>query len=140
VATKGGFRRQGPHEWSADCRPDALRAACEGSLRRLGLDRIGLYQLHVVDAAVPIEESVGALSELQFEGKVGALGVCNVDLEQLARARSTAEIVSVQNRLSLAELAALDRERLWSYRAKRVARRARTHAVRARGAPRGRAR
>jgi len=140
VATKGGFRRQGAHEWSADCRPDALHAACEGSLRRLVLDGIGLYQLHVVDAAVPIEESVGTLSELQSEGKVVALGVCNVDLEQLARARSTAEIVSVQNRLSLAELAALDRERLWSYCANRVARRARIHAVRARGALRGRAR
>jgi pyridoxine 4-dehydrogenase len=103
VATKGGFRRHGPHEWSADCRPEALRAACEGSLRRLGIERIDLYQLHVVDADVPIEESVGALDELQAEGKVGAVGVCNVDLEQLARARSTAEIVSVQNRLSLVE-------------------------------------
>jgi pyridoxine 4-dehydrogenase len=118
VATKGGFRRHGPHEWSADCRPEALRAACEGSLRRLGIERIDLYQLHVVDAAVPIEESVGALSELQSEGKVGALGVCNVDPEQLARARSTAEIVSVQNRFSLAErgsedvLAASEREGL----------------------------
>ena len=108
VATKGGFRRHGPHEWSADCRPEALRAACEGSLRRLGVERIDLYQLHVVDAAVPIEESVGALAELQAEGKVDALGVCNVDLEQLARARSTAEIVSVQNRLSLAERSADD--------------------------------
>jgi pyridoxine 4-dehydrogenase len=103
VATKGGFRRHGPHEWSADCRPEALRAACEGSLRRLGLERIDLYQLHVVDAAVPIEESMGALAELQSEGKVGALGVCNVNLEQLARARTAAEIVSVQNRLNLAE-------------------------------------
>jgi aryl-alcohol dehydrogenase-like predicted oxidoreductase len=103
VATKGGFRRHGPHEWSADCRPEALRTACEGSLRRLGIERIDLYQLHVVDAAVPIEESVGALAELQSEGKVGALGVCNVDPEQLARARTAAEIVSVQNRFSLAE-------------------------------------
>jgi pyridoxine 4-dehydrogenase len=103
VATKGGFRRHGPHEWSADCRPEALRAACEGSLRRLGLERIDLYQLHVVDAAVPIEESVGALAELQSEGKVGALGVCNVNLGQLARAGTAAEIVSVQNRLNLAE-------------------------------------
>ena len=103
IATKGGFRRHGPHEWSADCRPEALRAACEGSLRRLALERIDLYQLHVVDAAVPIEESVGALAELQAEGKVGAIGVCNVDLVELTRARSMAEIVSVQNRLSLAE-------------------------------------
>jgi pyridoxine 4-dehydrogenase len=103
VATKGGFRRHGPHEWSADCRPEALRRACEGSLRRLGLERIDLYQLHVVDAAVPIEESVGALAELQAEGKIRALGVCNVDAGHLERARAAAEVVSVQNRLSLAE-------------------------------------
>jgi pyridoxine 4-dehydrogenase len=103
VATKGGFRRHGPHEWSADCRPEALRRACEGSLRRLGLERIDLYQLHVVDAAVPIGESVGALAELQAEGKIRALGVCNVDAGHLERARAAAEVVSVQNRLSLAE-------------------------------------
>jgi pyridoxine 4-dehydrogenase len=103
VATKGGFRRHGPHEWSADCRPEALRRACEGSLRRLGLERIDLYQLHVVDAAVPIEESLGALAELQAEGKIRAVGVCNVDVGHLERARATTEVVSVQNRLSLAE-------------------------------------
>jgi pyridoxine 4-dehydrogenase len=103
VATKGGFRRHGPHEWSADCRPETLRRACEGSLRRLGLERIDLYQLHVVDAAVPIGESVGALAELQAEGKIRALGVCNVDAGHLERARAAAEVVSVQNRLSLAE-------------------------------------
>jgi pyridoxine 4-dehydrogenase len=103
VATKGGFRRHGPHEWSADCRPEALRRACEGSLGRLGLERIDLYQLHVVDAAVPIGESVGALAELQAEGKIRALGVCNVDAGHLERARAATEVVSVQNRLSLAE-------------------------------------
>jgi pyridoxine 4-dehydrogenase len=103
VATKGGFRRHGPHEWSADCRPEALRRACEGSLRRLGLERIDLYQLHVVDAAVPIEESLGALAELQAEGKIRAVGVCNIDVGHLERARATTEVVSVQNRLSLAE-------------------------------------
>jgi aryl-alcohol dehydrogenase-like predicted oxidoreductase len=103
VATKGGFRRDGPHEWAADCRPETLRAACEGSLRRLGLDRIDLYQLHVVDAQVPIEESVGALAELQAEGKIRHVGVCNVDARQLARAQSAAPVVSVQNRFSLAE-------------------------------------
>ena len=108
VATKGGFRRHGPHEWSADCRPEALRRACEGSLRRLGLERIDLYQLHVVDAAVPIEESVGALAELQAEGKIRALGVCNVDAQHLERARAAAEVVSVQNRLSLAERSSED--------------------------------
>ncbi len=103
VGTKGGFRRHGPHEWSADCRPDALRSACEGSLRRLGLERIDLYQLHVVDPAVPLEESVGALLELQAEGKIRSVGVCNVGVEQLEHARAAGKLVSVQNRLSLAE-------------------------------------
>lgn len=103
VATKGGFRRHGPHEWEADCRPASLEAACEGSLRRLGLERIDLYQLHLVDARVPVEESVGALAELQRAGRIRHIGVCNVDEHQLARARATAEIVSVQNRFSLVE-------------------------------------
>lgn len=103
VATKGGFRRRGPYEWEADCRPESLRAACEGSLRRLGLERIDLYQLHLVDARVPVEESVGALADLQREGAIRHIGVCNVDEEQLARAAATAAIVSVQNRFSLVE-------------------------------------
>lgn len=103
VATKGGFRRHGPHEWEADCRPESLRAACEASLRRLGLDRIDLYQLHLVDPAVPVEESIGALAELQREGAIHHIGVCNVDVGQLGRARRTAAVVSVQNRFSLVE-------------------------------------
>ena len=103
IATKGGFRRHGPHEWEADCRPESLRAACEGSLRRLGVERIDLYQLHVVDARVPLEESVGALAELQRAGKIRHIGVCNVSEAGLARARAVAEVVSVQNRLSLVE-------------------------------------
>ncbi len=69
IATKGGFRRHGPHEWEADCRPESLRAACEGSLRRLGLERIDLYQLHLVDERVPVEESIGALAELRRAGQ-----------------------------------------------------------------------
>lgn len=105
IATKGGFRRHGPHEWEPDCRPEWLRGACEASLRHLGLDRLDLYQLHLVDARVPMEESVGALVELQREGKIRHIGVCNVDEEQLRRARTTADIVSVQNRYSLAERA-----------------------------------
>ncbi len=108
VATKGGFRRHGPHEWEADCRPQSLRAACEASLRRLGLDRIELYQLHLVDPAVPVEESVGALAELQREGAIRHIGVCNVDAEQLEQARRTAEIVSAQNRFSLVERSSRD--------------------------------
>jgi pyridoxine 4-dehydrogenase len=107
VATKGGFRRDGPHEWRADCRPESLRAACEASLRRLKVERIDLYQLHLVDPRVPLEESLGALVELQEEGKVRRIGVCNVDLGQLERARRAAEVVSVQNRLSLAERSSL---------------------------------
>jgi pyridoxine 4-dehydrogenase len=103
VATKGGFRRHGPHEWEADCRPSSLRAACEGSLRRLGLERIDLYQLHLVDERVPVEESVGALAELQREGKIRDIGVCNVDEHQLGRARASAPVASVQNRYSLVE-------------------------------------
>jgi aryl-alcohol dehydrogenase-like predicted oxidoreductase len=103
IATKGGFRRHGPHEWEADCRPESLRAACEASLQRLGLERVDLYQLHLVDARVPVEESVGALAELQRAGKIRQIGVCNVNEEQLARARTAAEIVSVQNRYSLVE-------------------------------------
>jgi pyridoxine 4-dehydrogenase len=103
VATKGGFRRHGPHEWEADCRPESLKAACEASLRRLDLERIDLYQLHLVDARVPVEESVGALADLQREGKIRHIGVCNVGEHELARARATADVVSVQNRYSLVE-------------------------------------
>ncbi|HJS69831.1 MAG TPA: aldo/keto reductase [Gaiellaceae bacterium] len=108
IATKGGFRRHGPHEWEADCRPESLRAACEASLARLGVERIDLYQLHLVDARVPVEESVGALTELREEGKIRHIGVCNVDLGRLERARRVAEIVSVQNRFSLAERTSAD--------------------------------
>jgi len=103
IATKGGFRRHGPHEWSADCRPASLRAACEAGLQRLGLERIDLYQLHLVDPAVPLEESLGALAELREEGKVRHVGICNVSPAELDRARAVTEIASVQNRLSLAE-------------------------------------
>jgi pyridoxine 4-dehydrogenase len=103
IATKGGFRRHGPHDWEADCRPESLRAACESSLRRLDVERIDLYQLHVVDARVPLEDSVGALVELREEGKVRDIGICNVNLAQLERARRVTEVVSVQNRFSLAE-------------------------------------
>jgi aryl-alcohol dehydrogenase-like predicted oxidoreductase len=108
IATKGGFRRHGPHEWEADCRPEVLREACESSLRRLGVEQVDLYQLHVVDRRVPVEESVGALADLQRAGKIRHIGVCNVDLAELDRAREVAAIVSVQNRLSLAERASLD--------------------------------
>jgi pyridoxine 4-dehydrogenase len=103
VATKGGRTRRGPYQWGTDCRPASLRQACETSLGRLRLERIDLYQLHTVDSQVPLEESIGALTELQAEGKIRHIGVCNVSIEQLARARAVASIVSVQNRYSLAD-------------------------------------
>ena len=86
VATKGGLRRHGPGRWSQDGRPEHLRAACEGSLRRLRVDCIELYQLHSVDPAVPLEESLGALAELRAEGKIRRIGICNVTADELDRA------------------------------------------------------
>jgi pyridoxine 4-dehydrogenase len=103
IATKGGFTRPGPGRWEPDGRPEALKEACEGSLRRLRLDRIDLYQHHTPDPKVPYEESIGALKELQDEGKVRLVGVSNVDLEELATARSIVDVVSVQNRYNLTD-------------------------------------
>jgi aryl-alcohol dehydrogenase-like predicted oxidoreductase len=103
IATKGGLERPGPDQWVANGRPDHLRSACEASLKRLRLERIDLYQLHTVDARVPIEESVGALAQLQIQGKIRHIGVSNVSADQLARARRVAPIVAVQNRYSLAD-------------------------------------
>jgi pyridoxine 4-dehydrogenase len=106
IATKGGLQRTGPGEWPRDGRPEHLREACEGSLRRLRVDRIDLYQLHSPDPQVPYEESVGAMKELRDEGKVRMVGVSNVSVEQLETARSIVPVVSVQNRFNLG-----DRER-----------------------------
>lgn len=103
IATKGGLTRPGPSQWEPDCRPEHLREACEGSLRRLRVERIDLYQLHTVDPDVPLEESLGALVELRDEGKIARIGVSNVDADQLARARELAPVVSVQNRYSLGD-------------------------------------
>jgi aryl-alcohol dehydrogenase-like predicted oxidoreductase len=103
IATKGGLTRAGPSQWSPDCRPEHLREACEGSLRRLRLERIDVYQLHTVDPNVPLEESVGTLSDLRDEGKVAHVGLSNVDVGQLERAREIVPIVSVQNRFSIAD-------------------------------------
>jgi pyridoxine 4-dehydrogenase len=103
TATKGGFDRPGPGAWRPNGRPEHLRRACEGSLRRLGLERIDLYQLHTVDPSVPFEESVGALAELRGEGKVRHVGLSNVSVEQLDRARTIVPIASVQNRFSLSD-------------------------------------
>jgi pyridoxine 4-dehydrogenase len=101
IATKGGLTRSGPGRWSPDCRPEHLREACEGSLRRLRLERIDVYQLHTVDPKVPLEESIGALVELRDEGKIAHIGISNVNTEQLARAREIVPVVSVQNRYSI---------------------------------------
>ena len=103
VATKGGLTRPGPGDWQRDGRPESLRKALEGSLRRLRLERIDVYQLHAVDPRVPLEESVGTLAELQQEGKIRHIGVSNVDARQLASARELVPVVSVQNRYSLAD-------------------------------------
>ena len=103
IGTKGGLLHERPGEWLRDGRPETLRASCEGSLSRLRLERIDLYQLHSVDPSVPLEESVGALAELQQEGKIRHIGLSNVDTRQLAQARETATIVSVQNRYNVAD-------------------------------------
>jgi pyridoxine 4-dehydrogenase len=108
VATKGGLRRHGPGRWSKDGRPAHLEAACEASLRRLRVDCIELYQLHAVDPAVPLEESLGALAELRAAGKIRRIGICNVTSDELERALAVVPFVSVQNRFSVADRSAAD--------------------------------
>jgi pyridoxine 4-dehydrogenase len=103
IATKGGQLRDGPDQWRPDGRPEHLREALEGSLRRLGLERMDLYQLHRPDPKVPFEESVGALVRLREEGKIRHIGLSNVDEAQLDSARTITEIVSVQNRYNLSD-------------------------------------
>jgi pyridoxine 4-dehydrogenase len=103
IATKGGLVRPGPGRWDADGRPEQLRAACEGSLRRLRLERIALYQFHRPDPKVPLAESVGALVQLKDEGKIQHLGLSNVSEAQLRTARQLTPIVSVQNRYNVAD-------------------------------------
>jgi pyridoxine 4-dehydrogenase len=103
IATKGGLLRDGPGQWRPNGRPEHLKAACEGSLRRLGLERIDLYQLHTPDRKVPLEDSVGALADLQAEGKIRHIGLSNVNTEELARARELVTVVSVQDRYSLSD-------------------------------------
>ncbi|HMJ95661.1 MAG TPA: aldo/keto reductase, partial [Thermoleophilaceae bacterium] len=103
IATKGGLRRTGPGQWPRDARPERLKECCEGSLRRLKLDRIDLYQLHSPDPQVPYEDSVGALKELQDEGKIRHVGISNVTVEELEQARGIVEVVTVQNRYNLTD-------------------------------------
>jgi len=109
VATKGGLVRTQPGgDWPKDGRPEHLRAACEGSLRRLRLEQIPVYYLHRPDPEVPYEESVGALKELKDEGKIRHVAVSNVSLELLATARTIVDIALVQNQYSLTDRRAQD--------------------------------
>ena len=108
VATKCGLARPKPGRWDADCRPEKLRKDLEGSLARLRLERIDLYQLHTVDPKVPLEVSVGTLADMQREGKVRHIGLSNVTVRQLEAARRIVPIVSVQNRYSLADRSSED--------------------------------
>ena len=103
IATKGGLVRPGPNRWDGDGRPEHLREACEGSLRRLRLDQIPLYQLHAPDPKVPLAESVGAIAELKDEGKIRHVGVSNVSEAQLRAAQRIVPIVSVQNRFNVSD-------------------------------------
>ena len=105
LATKGGLERTGPGKWPRNGHPDHLKEACESSLQRLRVDQIDLYQLHSPDHKVPYEESVGAMKQLQDEGKVRHVGISNVSVAQLEQAREIVDVVSVQNRFNLADRA-----------------------------------
>jgi pyridoxine 4-dehydrogenase len=100
IATKGGFVRRGPNQWVENGKPEHLRFACESSLRRLRLERIDLYQLHRIDAKVPVEDQIGTLRDLQTQGKIKHIGLSEVSISQIRYARTMVEIVSVQNRYS----------------------------------------
>jgi len=108
IATKGGWNRPGPNQWTHDATPAHLREAVEGSLKRLRLDRIDVYQLHIPDPVVPFEASMETLAQLRNEGKIRLVALSNVTQEHIERARKIVPIVSVQNRYSFA-----DRE--WDY-------------------------
>ena len=108
IATKGGWNRPGPNQWTHDASPEHLRKAIEGSLKRLRLDRIDVYQLHAPDPAIPFDVSVETLAELREQGKIRLIGLSNVTKEHIERAQKITPIVSVQNRYSFA-----DRE--WDY-------------------------
>jgi pyridoxine 4-dehydrogenase len=108
IATKGGWNRPGPNQWTHDATPAHLRAAVEGSLKRLRLERIDVYQLHIPDPVVSFDDSVGTLARLKEEGKIRLVALSNVTQEHIERAQKIVQIVSVQNRYSFA-----DRE--WDY-------------------------
>jgi len=108
IATKGGWNRPGPNQWTHDATPAHLRDAVEGSLKRLRLERIDVYQLHIPDPVVSFDDSVGTLARLKEQGKIRCVALSNVTQEHIERARRIVPIVSVQNRCSFA-----DRE--WDY-------------------------
>ncbi len=103
IATKGGFDRPGPDRWVENGRPEHLTSACEGSLRRLRLDRIDLYQLHRIDPKVPAEDQLGTLKNLQTQGKIKHIGLSEVSVRQLQHAQTLVDVVTVQNRYSLSD-------------------------------------
>lgn len=103
IATKAGFQRPGPDDWVEDGRPEHLRSACEGSLRRLKLQRIDLFQLHRIDSQVALEDQIGALLDLQTEGKIRHIGLSEVSVGQIEAVRRLATVVSVQNRYNLVD-------------------------------------
>lgn len=103
IATKGGFDRGGPNQWTVNCRPERLREGLEGSLRRLRVERIDLYQLHRIDDRVPEADQFETLAAFQREGKVRHVGLSEVTVEQIERARRHVEVVSVQNRYNVGD-------------------------------------
>ncbi len=103
IATKGGLVRPGPNQWTTDGRPTHLREALEGSLTRLKIEQIPLYQFHRPDPEVPVEESIGALVAMKDEGKIRHIGICNVTETELHRAQRLTPVVSVQNRYNVAD-------------------------------------
>jgi pyridoxine 4-dehydrogenase len=105
IATKGGFTRQGPNQWTVVGRPEYLRQCVEMSLRRLKVERIDLYQLHRIDPQVPVGESLGELKKMQKEGKIRHIGLSEVSVEEIERAQKTVPIVSVQNKYNIADRA-----------------------------------
>ena len=106
IATKGGLVRPGPDRWDPDGRPEHLREACEGSLRRLRLEQIPLYQFHPPDPKVPLADSIGTLAELKAEGKIRHVGVSNFSAEQVEEAQRIVPVVSVQNRYNSSDRSA----------------------------------
>ena len=108
IATKAGFDRSGPDQWTMNGRPEHLRSACDGSLKRLKLERIDLYQLHRIDPRVPAEDQMGTLKDLQVQGKIKHIGLSEVSVGQIKNARKIVPIVTVQNRYSVTDRAAED--------------------------------